>query len=95
MKKLIFLTALLSAPAMADDYCSELGKLAKTVMEVRQGGMSMATVMQVFAKDDNEIYKQMVISAYESPRFTVDSYIQRNVEEFSNEWYLMCVKARQ
>ena len=70
MKKLILLTALLSAPSMANQLCDELSELAGTVMSARQNGVDMRVIMKIMAKDDNTavIGKEMTIQAYEALR---------------------------
>jgi hypothetical protein len=96
MKKLILATALLTtAPVMASDYCGQIGDLAETVMTVRQNGAEMSGLMNIMLKEEatKVIGKQMVIDAYETPRYNMLENQKREVSEFKNEWYLLCIKA--
>lgn len=98
MKKLILATALLTASAVtvADEYCAQIESLAKTTMTFRQSGGEMSVIMGIMLKGEatKVIGKQMVMDAYEVPRYSMVENQKREVSDFANEWYLMCVKAK-
>ena len=101
MKAIIAITMLLflAVPAMAEektdfDLCYELSELAGVVMEKRQEGISMGRVMGAMLEsgDNNPIWSDMVIRAYEEPRMQVPENQRRMIQDFKNQYYLECVK---
>jgi hypothetical protein len=94
MKALILTTTLLATtPALAEDKpsCSDLAGLAQTIMEVRQNGVDMVKVMEVAG--DTELYRQLIIMAYEQPKFDTARYKQERISEFKNMVYRECLQA--
>jgi hypothetical protein len=77
--------------------CGAIGKLAKSIMERRQEGVSMNDMMQAGQNVDESIRtitKRIVIAAYELPRYSTQEVIDRTVSDFENEIYLECIKVR-
>lgn len=94
MKKILIIALMMTSPlAIADDVCVEISGLAKTVMKLRQDGFDMAKIMSIVDKDQEikDVSRQIVISAYESNRYSTDSYKKAAIDDFSNEWYLACL----
>ena len=95
MKTLIATLALLmalSTPAQADEsYCDQISGLAEAMMSSRQAGVSMAKAMKVTG--DNDLFKAMMVDAYETARYSVESNQQRKIEDFRDKWYLACYKS--
>jgi hypothetical protein len=56
-------------------------------MTARQSGMAMSEVMNMMS------FKQLVIAAYEKPRFSGDEYKTKSIEDFRDKAYLDCIKA--
>ena len=97
---LTFLTAIASPPLLADEdtkACAMYADMAKNIMEGRQGGISMAEMMEIAGKSDiiKDISEEMVIQAYEYPRYNTERYKRRTAEDFRDQWYLICIKARR
>lgn len=86
--------AIAAGPVSAtDDWrekCQAVSNLAATVMERRQEGVSMADLM---AAVDDDIVHDMIVEAYEQPRFGTDSVARTLIEDFRDQWYLDCVKS--
>jgi len=86
------LSMALSLPAQADDpYCNQISGLAEAMMSSRQAGVSMAKAMKVTG--DNDLFKAMMVDAYETARYSVESNQQRKIEDFRDKWYLACYKS--
>ena len=102
MKKLIILGILMLHPAYAisDEACNMLSSYATTVMEGRQAGVPIASMVQTIdntpmKKLEKSIFKSIVIDAYSRPRFSTNEYIAREITEFTNSIYLQCLKVNQ
>ncbi|MET3601839.1 hypothetical protein [Martelella mangrovi] len=74
--------------------CQALGKLAENIMRARQNGVSISKVMSLVEKADvfKDITKQMIIIAYDEPRWNGKALQDRAVMDFSNDIQLMCYK---
>ena len=84
--------ALWVTPLMAQDAqdpCIIWGELAATIMELRQEGVNMGSAMSV---TDNELARMLVIAAYDTPRFSTESYKQQAIQDFANEVMMVCYK---
>lgn len=95
---LIFL--IISSPVYADKShkaCNTFQELSEHVMTARQYGAPMAKTMETMQQiEDTDIYnisKQIIITAYESPRFSNENSKEKIIVEFQNLVYLECVKA--
>jgi hypothetical protein len=76
--------------------CLLIGQLAKGIMTARQSGTPMSKVINLLggeASTINDLARQLIIDAYEQPRFSGDKYQQRAITEFENEAMVMCYKA--
>ena len=83
-------------PVFADDWrnlCSHLGGFAEESMKARQRGLSMEEAMQIDDFEAKKLLEEIVIAAYEEPRFATESLQQRTIEKFRDEIYLECVKS--
>jgi hypothetical protein len=97
MKKLLMtlaLGAVLAGPAAA---CEGFGQLAEELMIARQMGVPMSRVMEVaeagWGDEDVDLLRQMVVMAYEVPRYATDEYQRRAVADYRNEVELACYQA--
>jgi len=70
--------------------CETLGDVAYKVMELRQGGVPMSTVMQI---SDSELVQAIVVDAYDQPRFSTDSYKREATNDFRNDVEVQCYKS--
>jgi hypothetical protein len=93
MKKLILLAALISAPTYAeDDFCLQMHNVGKTIMDARQKGVSLPTMMQTMSGNLKELLKPIVVEAYSHPVYTTPSIKKETVDEFANKLHLECLK---
>jgi hypothetical protein len=91
LKPIILALTLLATPLAAeteDDHCKQLGVMAAKIMESRQVGVPLSNMMSIAA--DNELLKAMILSAYQSSRFSTDAYRQEAITDFRNEVEVMC-----
>ena len=72
--------------------CVDMAGIAKLIMEKRQQGVSMADMLQLNKDLSYEALDWIVIDAYDTPRYTTDSIVQRTVTEFQNKIHLDCIK---
>lgn len=75
------------------EQCSEIAKLASTIMDGRQNGVSMSAMMDV--ADGQELSQTLIIKAFEDFNRPTSKGKQEAVTEFSNQWYLECVRQWQ
>lgn len=68
--------------------CKQIGAFAAKIMQVRQVGVPMSDSMAVVK--DRELYRMMVMEAYEVPSYGTDTFREREVNEFRNKWELIC-----
>lgn len=93
------LVMFITAPVSAEEdkhwteICSEVSRLAETIMRSHQMGAPMSAVMAVV--EGNTIGMQMVVEAYGSPRFSMERNQQRAIAEHRDRWYRICAQAYQ
>ncbi|RXS99014.1 hypothetical protein [Acinetobacter junii] len=80
-------------------YCKATLSMAKSIMDARQVGVPIDRSLEIagnVAKDNEfflKISKQLVIDAYEQPKFATEKYRNEQVNEFAAKHYISCVKA--
>lgn len=68
--------------------CKHLEAGAKSIMTGRQAGFAMSEMMdRTKAYPD---FQNMVVEAYQRPRFSTEAMQARSVEDFQSEMYLEC-----
>lgn len=72
----------------AMEYCNQIYKTAKSVMSARQEGVELINLAPHMQE---EFWKEMLISAYSSPKYSTDEYKQEAKVEFANQYYLECL----
>jgi hypothetical protein len=93
------LLALTTAPAPAEtplEACAMIGELAEAIMDGRQSGMAMSTMMGIVpAKEDpaRDLIAALIAEAYDSPRFGTPQNQRRAVQDFRNNVEAQCFKA--
>ncbi len=98
MKKIlaVLITTLISMPVQAEDWksiCGSYAQLAVTIMDGRQSGVPMSALMSALADPSiKEQAENIIISAYEVPRYRTKEMHKRAGEEFRDEVYLDCAK---
>ncbi|MEI8717351.1 hypothetical protein [Mesorhizobium sp. ISC11] len=78
--------------------CTAIGSLARTIMDKRQSGTDMSTLMSVVEdiKEGDpikELGKQIVIQAYAMPFFNGEELKQRTISEFANDFQVKCYQS--
>lgn len=96
MKALILLAALV-APVMASqselpvqERCELTAEFAKDVMTLRQGGYPLPDLLSKVSDGNG---KRIVIAAYSKAIYSGDEWQQKVINEFRDNWFLMCYKA--
>lgn len=92
MKKLIIGTALLLSAfnLFAEEInCESIEKLARSVMEARQSGVSLKEIIK--AADGLEVGEIIAKSAFGVSKYETSRYREDAVEEFANKYYLACL----
>lgn len=99
MKKLILCAALaLPFAAVAEDTCSMVASMARTVMSARQNGVAMEKLIAVARKSEGAIGRlteTLVIDAFGVPRFSTPANKQRAIEDFGNDNAAICYRAQK
>lgn len=72
-----------------EEVCSVAQELARKTMEARQAGVSMSDML---ANKPTELLRRLTIAAYETPRYQSPEFVQRAIDDFSNDTYLACIK---
>lgn len=90
LKPLILSLALLATPLTAEteDVCANMGDAAEAIMSLRQNGYPISDLMDKFG--DSNLFRAIILSAYEKPRFSTDEYKQESVRDFRNEVETLC-----
>lgn len=72
--------------------CGSYSDLAETIMRTRQSGISMKQMLEVPLSKG---FENLVIAAFEIPRFSTDAMQKRSIEDFRDSIYLECVKIKK
>lgn len=73
--------------------CESLASLAEVVMRNRQDGVAMSKMMKNTPKTIfKSVIESLIITAYDTPRFSTKKMQQRATEDFRDEIYLECIK---
>lgn len=95
---LLAATLLLSTSATAATYeqCKDLTAFAGALMTARQAGVSMDQVFEV-AKEQgmDKSVDNMIILAYETPRYSTDSNKQGAINDFKSQILTACMSIEQ
>lgn len=95
--KNIFTALVLTAVAITANagssiqYCAGIADAAHMTMQARQSGVDMGRLLEL--TDNDSLLTEMVIQAYESPKFSTESYKTESAQEFKNTYYVACLKA--
>lgn len=100
MKKLLLALTLVSTSVFAqekdksDDHkvCAEIEEMARLVITKRYQGVSARTLIE--ATKGDKATKMIIINAYKKPSYKTEDVINDTINEFADEWYLMCLEAR-
>lgn len=77
--------------------CEQFGELAESIMKSRQTGVPLSSLMNVIKDtpetDGNEIFRNMIVMAYDEPRYSSDNMQRRAIEDYRNLWELGCYQS--
>ena len=73
--------------------CKAVSEIAEKVMDGRQKGVAFSRMIDI--DKANTLWQEMVISAYDSPRYQTPEIQIRAAQEFRDEWYGRCIKIKQ
>ena len=76
-----------SVPAV----CPLIAQLAESLMQSRQNGASLQQGLNV--SGDDPLMREIVLSAWEEPRYNGPALRQQVVNDFRDRWHLNCVRA--
>lgn len=76
----------------ADQMCLEIGDLAEAIMTNRQLGIAMSRMMGAGPTDDAyaALFREMLVSAFETPRYDSPEFQVRESQDFRAQWELIC-----
>jgi hypothetical protein len=95
---LVVLFLFISSTAYASDICANLSTMATSIMEARQMGLPINTLLQAVetgAEGDAtmlEISTTLVLEAYETPKYSTEPMKEEAATEFGNKMYIECAK---
>lgn len=90
-------TLALSAPTFADDSgCAQLANSAKAIMTARQAGLPIEMPLNLYkdaeySEDLRKLMRNITITAYKSPRFSMESNQVNAAADYYNDVYLKCI----
>ncbi len=99
MKKIILAVLLMTAASTSQaatdhETCVAVQGIAKAVMKNRQTGVGIDSVMGIAnnAGKLKPLITDIVITAYDSPKFSTSDYQEEAITEFGNSYYIDCIK---
>ena len=96
MKKLILAALFLPTLALAEkptfEICQSYSTYAETVMEGRQLGVDMASAYEMVK--DEKLLSTILMSAYDSPRYSTQVVKDNAISDFKNKWFLACIQSK-
>ena len=81
--------------ATVEDLCPAIGEIAENIMTARQNNMPMSEVMAIVAQGEAiaGLAREMVIIAYDKPKFDLPDYQSRSISSFRNDMESVCYSA--
>jgi len=97
MWKIVALLGLIGSPALAQTsevvaHCATYGDLAAEMMTQRQNGTAISTILGVLSDEETQ-EKEMVMEAFDVPRFHSPSGQQRAVDDYRASIEVRCLRA--
>jgi hypothetical protein len=81
--------------------CKAAASMAGSIMRSRQAGLSMVKSMELVAQtssgapDVRKLIEHIVMEAYDTPHYSSEAIIDRAINDFRDEQFLKCLKARK
>lgn len=79
----------------ASESCDNLADAAKNIMIMRQAGTSAQAMFQLtegLPENAQSILKRVIIDAYDTPAMSMAESRVKVTDEFTNKWYIACLK---
>ena len=78
--------------------CMDISRASKSVMESRQNGAPMDAMIEIMQKgdldaDNQRIFLQIIVAAYETPKFSIEENKTEAATEFASDQLVKCIKA--
>ena len=97
---LFCITTNASTDVNIEGYCLEVAKLSRAVMTSRQYGDPIENALAVrdraFEKNNDDgaraINTEIIIEAYDVPRYFTEKFIQSEINEFAAKNYVTCIQ---
>lgn len=95
LSSLVVLLFSVTSYAQSDEvlgYCKEISLISEDIMEYRQNGVPMATIMEFVSGMEgfSNLGKIIVKDAYSEPLWLTEDAKQRSKVEFGNKYYMEC-----
>lgn len=83
-----------------EDNCINLARTAQVFMKFKQDGVSIISALEsvdktIKDKPRADILKLVIRDAYSQPNYYTQSIKERQLNEFSNRYYLDCAKGQE
>lgn len=99
MKKLILAVALLTLANVGYTApCSEIAKLAESIMTSRQSNIDMVKMYAIADKAGGatgNVTKAITKAAYSRPLYSTQEYKEKHIRKFKNDVFLQCLKSEE
>ena len=84
--------------SIAEDVCAPIEGSARVTMESRQAGVPLSTSIRIandsaVRQSTKDLLTAMVREAYEQPRYSTERMQERAIRDFTDDWYMQCLKA--
>lgn len=78
------------AGELTPEKCKASYTIAEKIMEARQHGVPLPRMIEIAEGD--ALFMALTRQAYETPRFSSESYKRNKIQDFANEIYLICLR---
>lgn len=80
----------ISADDDCRDFCDVMARAGEVIMNAHQKGYPMQRMIRTYSGAGDAI-DELIIVAYDSPRYSIEESQQRVIEEYRDKVYLECV----
>lgn len=77
------------------EICESYARYAELVMELRQIGAPLSNILAPLGSDsstEKEVMREIVLLAYEEPRYTTEAVQKREIQDFRNRIHVNCLR---
>tara|TARA_B110000093_G_scaffold71523_1_gene77800 strand:- start:1673 stop:1981 length:309 start_codon:yes stop_codon:yes gene_type:complete len=93
IKAVLVVLTMIATPAVADsrmEVCKIVSEGASGIMKIRQDGVPLISILT--ALKHNKMFVQLVLIAYDTPKYSTEENQQGAITEFGNTVLLQCLK---